>query len=208
MMRRGLLHGYTVVELMMSLAVFATGVTGIIAMERATVSSNQLAKNVAIANGIAQSWLSQLAADGTVWTSNWPITQTTWLSTITANDDVWQLPAYSATRAFGAQFDGLGAPTTSNPSFCAQIRLTWLYGDKSASAATGIAGNGVIRTEVRVFWPRDRSSDPTSADQTTRFTTDCTNPSPSTVNGVTTSLLQSDGTYHVVVQAGAVRQPG
>jgi hypothetical protein len=194
-------RGYTVVELMMSLAVFATGVTGIIAMERATVSSNQLAKNVTIANAIAQSWLSQLAADGTLWTSQWSVTQTTWLSTIVGNDGVWQLPAYNATRGFGPQFDGFGAPVAANGVFCAQIRLTWLYGDKSASQATGLAGNGVIRTEVRVFWPREQPAQ----NQTTRFTTDCTNGSQSTVKGVTTGL--TDGTYHVVIQAGAVRQP-
>lgn len=195
-------RGYTAVELMMSLAVFATGVTGVIAMERATVGSNQLARNVAVANGIAQSWLTQLAADGTLWTTNWPITQTPWLSTIASNDGVWQLPTYNATRGFGAEFDGFGAPVTANPAFCAQIRLTWLYGDASATQATGLAGNGTIRTEVRVFWPREQ---PTS-DQSTRFTTDCTNPSSATVNGVTPAL--TDGTYHVVMQAGAVRQPG
>lgn len=195
-------RGYTVVELMMSLAVFATGVTGIIAMERATVSSNQLAKNVTIANAIAQSWLSQLKADGTLWTSQWAVTQTTWLSTIAGNDDVWQLPTYNATRAFGPQFDGFGAPTAANGAFCAQIRLTWLYGDKSATQASGTAGNGVIRTEVRVFWPREQPT----LNQTTRFATDCTNGSQSTINGVAAGF--TDGTYHVVVQSGAVRQPG
>ena len=49
-------RGYTVVELMMALAVFATGVTGIVAMQRATVSSNRLAKNMTIATGVAQAY--------------------------------------------------------------------------------------------------------------------------------------------------------
>ncbi|HTQ05374.1 MAG TPA: prepilin-type N-terminal cleavage/methylation domain-containing protein [Polyangiaceae bacterium] len=190
-------RGYTVIELMMSLAVFATGVTGVIAMERATVSSNQLAKNVAIANAVAQSWLSQLAADSTLWTTQWSVTQTTWLSTVTANDGLWQLPVYDTTRAFGPEFDGFGAPTTANPAFCAQIRLTWLYGDASPSQATGIPGNGVIRTEVRVFWPHEQ----VGVDTSTRFATDCSNAAPATVNAVT------DGTYHMIVQASAVRQP-
>jgi Tfp pilus assembly protein PilV len=194
-------RGYTVVELMMSLAVFATGVVGIIAMQRATVSSNQQAKNVTIANAIAQSWLSQLAADSTLWSSQWSVTQTAWLSSITSsNDDVWQLPVYNATLGFGPQFDGFGAPVAANGMFCAQIRLTWLYGDKSAAQNTGIAGNGVIRTEVRVFWPREQPG----VNQTTRFTNDCTNGTQATIKAVTDG--SNDGTYHMVVQSGAVRQ--
>ncbi len=194
-------RGYTVVELMMSLAVFAAGVVGIIAMERAVVSSNQLARNVTVADAIAQSWLSQLSADSTRWTAQWSVTQTTWLSTIAGNDGVWQLPTYNSTLGFGPQFDGFGAPATANGQFCAQIRLTWLYGDKSPTQTTGVAGNGVIRTEVRVFWPREQPT----ADVISRFNTDCTNGSASTVAGVVNGF--SDGTYHVVVQAAAVRQP-
>jgi hypothetical protein len=189
-------RGYTVVELMMSLAVFATGVTGVIAMERATVTSNQLSKNVAIANGIAQAWLSALAADATLWTSTSDVSRTNWLATIATADDLWQLPTYNTTLQLGPQFDGFGSPVQANGIFCAQMRLTWLYGDKSAQQATGVLGNGVIRTEVRVFWPRDDS---------VRVSNDCTNGAQATVSAVTTGL--QTGMYHVVLQAGAVRQP-
>lgn len=191
-------RGYTVVELMMSLAVFATGVTGVIAMERATITSNQQAKNVALANGIAQAWLSQLAADATLWTRTGDVTRTTWLTTITAANDLWQLPVYNVNLQFGPQFDGFGAPVAANGVFCAQIRLTWLYGDKSAQQTSGLAGNGVIRTEVRVFWPRD----PTYV-----VTNDCQNGTKATIDAVTAALGNGSGLYHVVTQAGAVRQP-
>lgn len=191
-------RGYTVVELMMSLAVFATGVTGVIAMERATITSNQQAKNVALANGIAQAWLSQLAADATLWMRTGDVTRTTWLTTITTANDVWQLPVYNANLQFGPQFDGFGAPVAANGVFCAQIRLTWLYGDKSAQQTSGLAGNGVIRTEVRVFWPRD---------PTYIVANDCQNGAAATVNAVTAALGNGSGLYHVVTQAGAVRQP-
>jgi hypothetical protein len=191
-------RGYTVVELMMSLAVFATGVTGVIAMERATVSSNQLARNVAVANGIAQAWLSVLAADATLWTNGADVTKTLWLSSIATTDNRWQLPTWDANRKFGPQFDGFGAPIQTGGVFCAQIRLTWLYGDQSAQQATGAPGNGLIRAEVRVFWPKDATS--TVQD-------DCTSVAQSTVDAVTKAMTTTDA-YHVVVQAGAVRQPG
>jgi len=189
-------RGYTVVELMMSLAVFATGVTGIVAMQRATISSNLLARNVTVANGIAQAWLTQLQADGTLWRPTAvPAVTPVWLLTANASNGLWQLPAWNAARQFGAQFDGFGAPVQANPQFCAQIRLTWLYGDGTSQG--GLAGNGLIRTEVRVFWPRDTVT-------TAGFDAgDCTAVAQATVDGVANKTSK----YHFVVQAGAVRQP-
>jgi hypothetical protein len=189
-MKRRSPRGYTVVELMMSLAVFAAGVTGIIAMQRATVSSNQLAKSITTADGIAQAWLSQLAADGTLW-RNGGVAPTTWLKTVSATNGAWQLPTWDNTRQFGAQFDGFGAPVQTGGIFCAHIRLTWLYGDNVTQA--GGNGNGLLRTEVRVFWPRDGI---------TRVPNDCANGAQSVVTQVGTAT----GTYHFVVHAGAVRQ--
>jgi hypothetical protein len=49
---------------------------------------------------------------------------------------------------------------------------------------------------VRVFWPRDDS---------VRVANDCTNGAQATVGDVTTGL--KTGMYHVVLQAGAIRQP-
>jgi len=193
-------RGYTVVELMMSLAIFATGVTGIVAMQRATVTTNLLARNVTIANGIAQAWLSQLQADGALWrpTPLIPtggVANTVWLGSANTANGLWQLPTYDATRQFGPMFDGFGAPVAANGQFCAQIRLTWLYGDGISQG--GLAGNGLIRTEVRVFWPRDTIT-------TAGFDAgDCANAAQATVDGVATK----NGKYHFVVQAGAVRQP-
>jgi len=191
-----LARGYTVVELMMSLAVFATGVTGIIAMQRATITTNQVARNVAVANGIAQAWLTQLQSDGTLWQPKVvPAITPVWLLTANASNGLWQLPAWNATRQFGPQFDGFGAPVQANPQFCAQIRLTWLYGDGTSQG--GLNGNGLIRTEVRVFWPRDTLG-------TAGFDAgDCTDNTQATVDGVAAKTTK----YHFAVQAGAVRQP-
>ena len=63
MTRRKPSRGYTVVELLMALAVFTTGVTGIIAMQRTVIAANRHARNLTVANGIAQAWLDQLVAD-------------------------------------------------------------------------------------------------------------------------------------------------
>jgi prepilin-type N-terminal cleavage/methylation domain-containing protein len=188
-------RGYTVVELMAALAVFATGVTGVIAMQRATLGANHLARNVALATGIADAWLGEFAADATLWkTSAASVTPTTWLSTLgTAGvNGTWQRPAWNATRNMGPEFDPVGAPVASNGVFCVHTRLTWLYRDGNGG---GIGGNGAIRTEARVFWPRAG---------VTRVTGDCTSNAVSTVDAVTAAIARGD--YHVITQVSAVRQ--
>jgi hypothetical protein len=193
-MTRTLARGYTIVELMMALAVFTTGVTGVIAMQRATVTANRLAKNVTVASGIADAWLGQLGADAGTWQVN--LANTTWLQSVNvANmDGAWQLPAWNAGRAFGPMFDPLGKPVEAGGDFCAHIRLTWFYGD--GVSFPGLPGNGLLRTEVRVFWPRDG---------VTRVADDCTSNTPTTIAAISNAI--ADGNYYVVTQAGAVRQP-
>jgi prepilin-type N-terminal cleavage/methylation domain-containing protein len=155
-------RGYTAVELMMAIGIFGIGVTGIIAMQKMTVVSNQHAKNLGIATHIAESWLDMLATDAVMWNHPSPqnaipdIGQTTWLQSVklnanTAND--WILPTYSTVLAFGPAFDALGNPVDAaaapnSVAFCSHLRLSWLY-------QPTVSGNGLIRAEVRVFWLRD-----------------------------------------------------
>jgi hypothetical protein len=59
-------------------------------------------------------------------------------------------------RQFGSAFDALGEPVdwstnAARVRYCAHIRLSWLYQD----TAGVVVGDGLIRTEVRVFWLRD-----------------------------------------------------
>ena len=60
-------RGYTVVELMMALAVMAIGLSGVIAMQKVTLSSNGHARKLALATRLGQSWLDELAADAGQW---------------------------------------------------------------------------------------------------------------------------------------------
>jgi type IV pilus assembly protein PilV len=142
-------RGYTVIELMMAITVFAIGVTGIAAMQKVTVASNSHAKTLALATHIAQSWQEQLAADSTLWAPGAPgATGTRWLAT-----GVWTRPAdvpAAGTATFGASFDPIGNFTTEAADifFCAHIRIT------NMQAGVALPGNGMFRTEVRVFWPR------------------------------------------------------
>lgn len=191
MTRHARARGYTVVELMMALAVFATGVTGIMAMQRTVIAANRHARDVTVANGIAQAWLDQLAVDATVWRTD--LLQTVWLQSVNTPgmNGVWQLPAQSNVRAFGPRFTLFGAPNPNANDYCAHIRLTWLYPDENGG---GRAGSGSIRTEVRVFWLRDGA---------TRVAGDCANPGTATVNAVGANASDA---YFFTYHAGAVAQ--
>jgi hypothetical protein len=190
--RRTRSRGYTAVELMLSIALFAVGVTGIIAMQKVTIVSNQHAKNLALATSIAEAWLDQLSADTTVWATD--LNKTAWASLGVAEgtNGQWLLPEYSDARAFGRAFDALGAPLpddeVASARFCTQVRLTTLY---SAAGGNGrLAGNGLMRAEVRVFWLRDGGTPVDGA---------CTQ--SNTANTVATST-----SYHRVYKVTAIRQ--
>ncbi|MCK6533970.1 MAG: prepilin-type N-terminal cleavage/methylation domain-containing protein [Polyangiaceae bacterium] len=186
-------RGYTAVELLMAISIFAIGVSGIIAMQKVTVGANKHARDLAIATHIAQAWLEQLSADAAAWNHPSPkattsdLNQTTWLQQVGAG---WVRPAYSGARVFGAGFDALGNPVSdANPGdavFCAHIRLSWLYPEAS--------GNGLIRTEVRVFWLRDGQGAPIGNQPVCAPAT-----APAAVEGAGLK-------YHFVHQASAAKQ--
>jgi prepilin-type N-terminal cleavage/methylation domain-containing protein len=143
--------GYTLVELMMALALFTVGVLGIISLQRLMVASNAHAKNTSIAERIAESWAAQLQMDSTSWVDS--TGSTDWLGNVGGG---WVRPAYVAgSKNFGAAFDALGNPLSdatglAKARYCAHVRLTTLY-----SSTAPVTGNGMMRAEVRVFWLRD-----------------------------------------------------
>ena len=191
-------RGYTAVELLMSIGVLGIGVTGVVAMQKVTITSNQHAKNLAIATQVGQAWMEQLRADALQW--NHPsaavatsdIQDTLWLKEITGNNanGAWLRPAWEEEREFGPGFDAQGRPTNvaAATRFCTNLRLTWLYGSN-----VGVAGNQLIRAEVRVYWLRDGQA-PLDNDA---FCTE----DPALVGGESGRPV-----YHAVYDVSAIRQ--
>lgn len=149
-------RGFTVVELVMSLAIFSIGITGAVAMQTVTARTNMHASRLAVATSHARSWLDRLAMDGGSWggAGAWQITNTRWLTNVTAQNNVWTLPVMDADTTFGPAADARGgfvnhllAP--ADVVFCTHVRLTRLVNDP---------GSGLIRSEVRVFWPKQRAA--------------------------------------------------
>jgi prepilin-type N-terminal cleavage/methylation domain-containing protein len=186
-------RGYTIVELMMAIAVMAIGVTGIIAMQKVTLTANQHAKHLSVATQVASAWLDMLAADALQW--NRPnrsggasdLAQTSWLNNV---NGAWFRPAHVPGMEFGPGFDGLGNPVAvadmANAVYCTHLRLTWLVPEVST-----VTGNGLIRAEVRVFWLREGGPGGTDV---------CSQ------NGVPATIGSALDQYHFVHLAGAIRQ--
>lgn len=184
-------RGYTLVELMMAIALFSVAVLGIISMQKITVMANAHAKNLATAQRIAQSWASQLQMDSTQWRLN-----NDFGGGFLDSNGVWERPAYNTTRKFGAAFDGLGNPLTDaqldRARFCTHVRMSWLYRE-----TLGASGNGMLRTEIRVFWQKEGEAAIGSA------TTMC---AASQTAAQATTIGLSPHLYHFVYQTAGVRQ--
>ena len=176
----------------MALAIFGVGVTGVIALQKVTGASNQHARNLAIATHVAQSWQEMLAADASSWTelpSDVRGVNTLWLKEASNAPGTWFVPA--TVNGFGARFGALGQPlagdATDETVFCTHLRLTMLNDPVGVGTAT--QNNGLIRAEVRVFWPRSAEvpGDYCAADEVDNVSADVS-------------------TYHFIYQATAVRQ--
>jgi len=134
----------------MSLTVLAIGVSGMIAMQKVTVSSNTHAKNLAIATHIAQSWLGVLQADADLWNIASNRSRTLWIGPGLGTAS-WVRPSWQSSVGFGPSFDALGNPTESDDgaAFCVDLRFNQLTANDDES--------GLARVEVRVIWLRERA---------------------------------------------------
>lgn len=196
-------RGYTMVELLMAIAIFAIGVSGVIAMQKVTIAANQHAKSLALATHIAQAWQEQLAADAVLWNYPGPdrdkgsdLADTAWLDALDVNSAStgWIRPRFDFTgdapRNFGPAFDPLGNPlpedALAQAAFCTHVRLSWLNKPNN--------GMGLMRTEVRVFWLRENGGGHVEPDATL-----CSGTDPDLVEAAVER-------YHFVYQTSAVRQ--
>ena len=151
-------RGYSAVEVLVAMTLFAVGASGVIAMIRANVQGNYDARTLDVANSVARAWEERLRRDASYWTksptgvSGNAVSTTKWLKNTADAPAVWFVPAAPASPNHEGQspaFDLLGreladtdAQDATKTLFCTQLRLTWLV------------PNSVVRAEVRVFWPR------------------------------------------------------
>jgi prepilin-type N-terminal cleavage/methylation domain-containing protein len=191
-------RGYTVVEVLAAMTLFAIGAAGVISMQRVTIQGGTDARRFDVGANIANEWVFRLQRDSMFWTlpdSADPITSnraaTRWLNTVSpmGTPPTWITPAIPTTAEGGISpaFDVFGrdlpaaAGVAEGLMYCTQIRLQWIA-DPGASMQMG----ALIRGEVRVFWPRLESKELT------------------TCAGVSPDAAPND--YHIVYVATVIRQ--
>jgi prepilin-type N-terminal cleavage/methylation domain-containing protein len=168
-------RGYTVVEVIMAIAVLTLGAAGVISMQKATLIANMSARNLVTATDVAQGWIERLRVDALAWNEpggTLDLSQTQWLAVATTATSVWFAPTANnlGSQPSGApQADVMGADIfvgdPSLPAFCPQIRLT-RFADPTNTKFADLYR--MIRIEVRVYW--DKTGRPL----------DCTAPLPTT----------------------------
>jgi prepilin-type N-terminal cleavage/methylation domain-containing protein len=65
---RGAARGYTVVEIMSAMTLFAIGAAGVVGMQRVTVQGGYDARRFDTATNIAREWQHRLQRDSAYWT--------------------------------------------------------------------------------------------------------------------------------------------
>lgn len=190
-------RGYTAVEVLAALMLFAIGAAGVIGMEKVTIQGGSDAHHYDIATGIAHEWVARLQRDATTWTQpNATIptsnlsSATTWLKDVatcnTANfcASSLGLPGYS--QAFDIQGRDINDKTEGY--FCVQYRMGWVSNpETSPYSPTDEGPTALIRADIRVVWNRLEYGP----------IADCT-----TVP--TTGTLSTQ--YHVIYVTAAIRQ--
>lgn len=189
--------GFTVTELMLSIALLTAGVAGVAAMQRATSAANQHARSLATATRVAQSWLDRLDADATKWNPTFGLINTEWARQVDTEID-WFLPAWDQTLTFGPAFDAQGAlvpqaQLATDAAYCVHLKL-----ERMLPIGTK-AGADIMRAQVRVVWPRRSIVSGSGATQQAHpCLTD-----PKTINSATNRQA-----YHQIVLTSALRQNG
>lgn len=173
-------RGYTAVEVLVAMTLFAVGAAGVIGMQRATVQAGAEARRFDIATHIANQWIYRLQRDAIFWTVpnngtrvGTNLNETRWLKQLLVPDAgcnpsvKFCTPTIPAANAAGvtdsAAADILGRDVGSPPDttdnthfFCTQFRLQWIASPTTSTCSNGFEAcvTSLARVEVRVFWKK------------------------------------------------------
>lgn len=169
--------GYTAVEVLTAMTLFAIGAAGVIGMQRVTVQGGADARRFDVATSIAHEWMFRLQRDSLFWTSpnnddrvTTNLNNTKWLSQLvtgpacaTISSTGYCTPAIPSTGSESPAADILGRDMPAAPPadhfFCTQFRLRWIADPRatpqcSASPTEEPCITALARVEIRVFWKR------------------------------------------------------
>lgn len=149
--------GYTLVEVMLAVAILAVGATGILGLQAAAIRGNQEANEFATATRTVELWLDRYRMDALAWRTGGAGTlpssalfaSTEFMQAMpTVGSSGWVAPPAARPGSFGPatqlSFHGnpSAAPGAPTPVYCTQANMSWVY-DGTA-----------VRIDVRTFWRR------------------------------------------------------
>ena len=171
-------RGYTMIEVLMGMAILAVGASGVVALQKVTVLGVTHGRNINTATSIAAAHLEAMRADAQRWNSlDDYLTEPTLLNTVlppTERVGTWELPP-TAFPNDGTPGPGLGVsdltgatdaadPDSAPVAYCTHVRVTPLIFDPASPRyQPGQPGGGdtlqaqdalMLRLEVRTFWAK------------------------------------------------------
>lgn len=160
--RRRRARGYTAVEVLMSMTLFAIGAAGVIGMQRATIQGSEDARRYDMAVNIANTWASRLQRDAAFWNQSYATNKVAVLAatryvTLIGSSDCkakWCNPTGALTDET-SYYDLIGrerAKDSKDHAFCVQVKTDWVA---TPATADGFATPGAFaRSQIRVVFQR------------------------------------------------------
>ena len=150
-------EGFTLVEVMIAVAMVIGFVITLVSMQTASIRGAHLGRKMTVATNLVNDWTARLRRDGTRFqrdATNAALTgveDTLFLSVVeTGNNGVWiQPPAAALGAGESVAYDHFGRPTgtAADTRYCVSMQVMW------ADANNGIDSRGGIRATIRVSYP-------------------------------------------------------
>lgn len=195
-------RGFTAVEVLMAMTLFAIGAAGVIGMQRVTIQGGEDARRFDMATNIANEWIARLQKDASFWRTQPDLTlpdtmgfnSTTWLKNVDPCANLFctiPMPAGPTIEGLSPAFDVFGRDLPSGTTtayYCVQYRLTWIAPPGVVPYNRPLKPSSIMRAEVRVYWNRVEK-DPIG---------NCASPPP--------EAIPANPTYHMVYAATSLRE--
>lgn len=198
--RRG---GFTLLEVMIALAIMTFGAVGLMSLQQASTRGNMNARMMSTGVEINRRWLERVRADALSWTNNrTPVDRQ---NTLYLNDVVapvagsdWFAPVNGLRGTAGADWYGrdtaiedcdVAGDAACRPiRYCTHLRVEW------------IVANSVARVDSRTFWYRGGSANGARGSDRTLIPPNCA----ANQEDVVTNLILNDPQHRVQSVASSV----
>lgn len=154
MTRRRTEEGYTLIEVMMAVAIMTVGSVGILKLHQATTNGNRLARETSTAVDLNRRMIERVHRDALRWNASGLATSTELLSnaplTTASPVGAWVVPSMTiGSNAF--DYQGNDTSTAADMYYCSNIRVSWIIGMDAA------------RVDTRIWWRRGDANPTPSA---------------------------------------------